>query len=203
LTTLLRIESSARIEGSHSRQLGDYFTDLWRQQHPEGDVVTRDLAQNPVPHISNQALEAFFQDLGDTRSETELSDKLINEIEQADHLLIESPLYNFSLPSTLKAYFDYITRSGKTFDPQEDGRLVGLLTGKCATVITSRGSLSTEGVQDDFRTPYIRTILGFLGISDVTTIAVEGTALSEGIRPEQIEGAQNSIVDRIAHQGKV
>ncbi|WP_428609730.1 NAD(P)H-dependent oxidoreductase [Sedimenticola sp.] len=174
MKTLLRIDASIRLTGSITRSLTDYFEEAWLHTHPDAKVIRRCLVSEPIPHLSQAAFEAF-QSPGGSADASALSDKLISEIKQADHLLIGSPLYNFGLPSSIKAYFDQVVRSGATFEV-EQGNYQGLLTGKCATLITARGSHSSTDYIDDFQTDYIKQILGFIGITSVETVAVEGVA---------------------------
>ena len=176
MKTLLRLDASARTQASHSRGLGDYFLQQWQQRYPQGKIIQRDLADNPVPHLSNTVIEAFHLAGNRPSRETALSDSLIHELKTADELLICSPLYNFTLPSTLKAYLDHVVRSGLTFDMQQ-GQHSGLLYGTSAIIITARGSLSSTTATDDFQTDYLTKILNFMGIAPIETITVEGTAL--------------------------
>ena len=195
MKTLLRLDASARTNDSHTRQLGDYFLTQWRQAHPQGEIIQRDLAENPVPHLSDANIQAFQQAGRQPSPEAECSDTLIGELQAADELLICSPLYNFTLPSTLKAYFDHVVRSGLTFDVRQ-GQYVGLLTGKCATIITARGSLSSATVADDFQTGYLVKILAFIGIHNVDIIPIEGTTL-EATEVSRCTAAAKQCVDEV------
>lgn len=188
---LLRIDASARIEHSYTRKLADKFQSLWLEKHPGAKVINRDLAQQPIPHLSNQVIESF-QAIDDHNKHSELSDQLIAELMQADQVLISSPLYNFSLPSTLKAYLDQVVRSGKTFDVTDDG-YVGRLLDKKAMIITSRGSLSHPDKKDDFQTEYLQEVLKFVGITDIQNIAVEGTSLPENEKSHGLEYAERQL----------
>jgi len=118
MKTLLRIDASARTIGSHSRMIADYCQDKWEETHPQGKIIRRDLASEPIPHLSDDMIEAFQKAGRHPSPATGLSDSLIQELKAADHLLISSPLYNLTLPSTLKAYFDYVVRSEVTFSMQ-------------------------------------------------------------------------------------
>ncbi len=193
MKTLLRIDASARIHGSHTRDLADHFQSRWQQQNPGGRVIRRDLAVEPVPHLSNETVKAFRRP--DTEgSELTLSDALVRELASADQLLIASPLYNLSVPSTLKAYIDHVVRAGITFEMGKDGYR-GLLKGTTATLITARGGSGAPGDAADFQTDYLKAILAFIGIEPVDVIAVDGTALGKTAREEGLSRARR-LVDR-------
>jgi FMN-dependent NADH-azoreductase len=166
MTTLLRIDSGARIDGSHSRQLADYFQARWAEAHPGGHATVRDLARDPVPHLDNASIVAFHDaqspDAPTGTKATTLSDALIAELESADDVLIASPLYNLALPSVLKAYFDHVVRSGRTFSMNGNG-YHGLLSGKSVFVVAARGGSASPGAADDFQIPYLRAILSSSG----------------------------------------
>ena len=188
MKTLLRIDASAQLNGSNTRQITDYYEAQWKRANPAGRVTARCLVSAPIPHLTQETIERF-QVPG---SEHPLSDTLSGELMRADHVLIGSPLYNFTLPSTLKAYFDHVVRSGRTFELRE-GRFRGLLGGKSATIVTSRGGTGAEGHRDDFQTPYLPAILEFIGIGPIDVVALEGTALGEGARAAALERARRRI----------
>ena len=191
MKTLLRIDASARIHGSHTRELGDHFQSRWQELNPDGKVVRRDLAVEPVPHLSDETIKALQQpDSG--ASELALSDELVRELASTDHLLIASPLYNLSVPSTLKAYIDHVVRSGLTFEMGEDGYR-GLLQGTTATLVTARGGPGTPGDAADFQTGYLKAILAFVGIEPVDVIAASGTALGAAVREEGLSRARRQV----------
>lgn len=187
---LLRIDASARLNGSLSRELGDAFQATWIGQHPGGEVALRDLAREPVPHISEKTIAGFFtpeeEKTPELRSATAVSDSLIAELLGADDLLLTVPIYNFSIPSALKAYIDHVVRIGRTFALDPERGFYGLVRGKRAFVTAAYGS---AGYFDgplgalNFLEPYLRSLLGFLGIEDVTFFSVEGTATGAGDVP--------------------
>lgn len=173
MRTLLRIDSSARREGSYSRAMADHFQDAWARRYPESGVIVRDLADDPPPHLD----QATIVELGAARGESEaaaLSDELIAELMSADDVLISCPVYNFGLPSSLKAYIDHVVRSGHTFAHADSGPS-GLLSGKSAYILTARGARSSPGVADDFTVPHLRGILDYIGISASESIQLDGT----------------------------
>ncbi|MEM8613855.1 MAG: NAD(P)H-dependent oxidoreductase [Cyanobacteria bacterium P01_H01_bin.105] len=189
MKTLLRIDASTRINGSHTRVLTDYFQTQWLSHHPKNRVIHRCLASEPIPHIANETIHAFHH-ADQPSSDRTLSDTLIDELKRADHLLIGSPLYNLTLPSTLKAYFDHIVRAGLTFEVRQ-GTYRGLLNNKAATLITARGSKSSP--TDDFQTAYLRKILAFIGIDSVDVVALEGMALDQQTKEKALSCAKQQI----------
>lgn len=196
MTTLLRIDASARFEGSSSRRLADHFQARWTAAHPGARVIVRDLARRPVPHLDAPTIAAFYgAPIGaEPPAGVALSDALIAELRAADHLLVGSPLYNQSLPSSLKAWIDHVVRDGHTFVTR-DRRPVGLLGATSASLVIARGGVNSALV-DDFETPYLRAILGFIGITRVEVITVEATAHDEATRAQRFAAAQ-AQVDRL------
>lgn len=178
MKTLLRIDASARTKGSHTRTISDYYQKQWQEQYPKSKVIIRDVERETIPHLSSEMIDAFQEGARTSSATIALSNLLIEELNASDHLLISSPLYNLTLPSTLKAYFDYVVRSGLTFG-MEGEQCVGLLSDKSATIITARGGLSSADIADDFQTDYLKKILAFIGIKVLEVIALEGTSLSE------------------------
>ena len=173
--TVLNIQASARHDGSVTRQLSDkILTEIAADQ-----TITRDLATG-LPLLDAAWLDANFT-LADDRTDVQretlaLSDSLITEIKQADTIVIGSPVYNFSVPAVLKAWVDQIARVGVTFKYTPDGP-VGLLSGKRAIiVIASRGT--PVGSDIDYASGYLKHIMGFIGITDVTIIAADALGLS-------------------------
>jgi FMN-dependent NADH-azoreductase len=181
MATLLRIDASSQLEGSHSRELGDFFVQQWSQAHPAGRILVRDLVREPIGHITANTINGFHtpkREIDSTmRQATALSDRLIGELMQADLLLIDTPMYNFSIPSALKAWIDQIVRIGVTFNYSPENGFSGLIKNKQAFLVTASGAVfSNEPMQSmDFVTPYLTTLLAFLGIEDVKLLTLEGT----------------------------
>lgn len=180
MATLLRIDSSASGNNSKSRQLANEFVEKWLQDNPNGKVISRDVDTNPLPHFTNETLSALFT-AEESRSVEQnaivaMADALIDEIESADLVTISAPMYNFGIPSTLKTYFDYIARAGRTFKYTENGP-VGLLNKK-ALVFVASGSFM-EGSPLDHQLPYLNTFLGFVGIEVKQTFVAGGQAMGE------------------------
>ncbi len=173
------IESSARKDGSISRQLTEQFIAQWQAAHPADTVQVRDLALDPVPHLNADLLGGWMKPEGE-RSAEEIqalarSNHLTEEVLAADVLVLAAPMYNFAIPSTLKAWLDHVLRAGVTFKYTATGPQ-GLLTGKRAIVLTARGGIYA-GSSADHQEPYLRQVLAFIGIHDVQFIHAEGMNL--------------------------
>lgn len=191
MSTLLQINSSVFSKGGQSSQLADHFVAAFKKSNPGAKIVTRDLATDEIPHLGGATVSAFFTP-ADKRSDEQkaaiaLSDELVAEIQAADTIVIGAPMYNFSVPSVLKSYFDHIARAGVTFRYTENGP-VGLLTGKKVVVFSTRGGLYA-GTPNDGETHYIRQFLGFLGITDVSFVYAEALAYGEDKKAEAIKAA--------------
>lgn len=185
MNTILHIDSSVRSSGSISRQLTSEFVQKLQAAHAGAKVIERDLAKNPIPHLSEQMMGAYFTP-ADQRTEEQartvtLSDDLVTELMAADIVVVGAPMYNFSISSTLKAWIDHVARVGITFNYNEQGQPVGLVQGKKFYVFTSRGGVYSSGPAKvlDFHETYLRGVLGFLGITDVTFVHTEGMAMGE------------------------
>jgi FMN-dependent NADH-azoreductase len=179
MTTLLQINAS--INNGQSSQLANQFVAAYNQRHPAAKLVVRDVAANdPVPHLDAERFSAFITKPDDRsaaqRAVAAYSDALIDEVQEADVIVIGLPMYNFGVPSQLKAYFDHIARAGITFKYTETGP-VGLLTGKKVYVFAARGGVYA-GTPMDTQTSYVRDFLRFLGMADVEFIYAEGLAIS-------------------------
>ncbi len=184
MATILHINSSVRNQGSLSRQLTGEFLAKWRAANPADMVVERDLAAVPVPHLTEQMMGAFFTPADQRSPEqaqtVQLSDTLVDELLAADVIVIGAPMYNFSVSSTLKAWIDHVARAGRTFQYSAAG-VVGLATGKRVFIVTATGGVYSEGPSQsfDFLATYLRSVLGFMGMTDVTFIRAEGLAMGD------------------------
>jgi FMN-dependent NADH-azoreductase len=180
---LLQIDSSARTS-SVTRRLTAKFAEEWRKKHPDGEVIQRDLSVTAPPLITDDWGGTYLEDSKLTpaqRAYLSASDELIDEIKAADTIVIGAPMYNFSIPSSLKAWIDQIVRKGKTFAYGPNGQQ-GLLVKKKVVIVTSRGGAYEKGTASeafDFQEPYLRHILGFIGVTDVTFIHAENQAREE------------------------
>lgn len=194
MTTLLKIQSSLSGDSSQSSQLAARYAADWLERHPHGKVLTRDLSRDPVPHLTAERFAAFASSPEERspaqRAVVEESDALIEELRAADVVVLAVPMHNFSVPSTLRAYFDHVARAGVTFRYTESGPR-GLLTGKRAVVIVTRGGYYPEGA--DLQVPYVRQFLGFIGITDVEVVVAEGLAISAEARDAGLGQAREAI----------
>jgi FMN-dependent NADH-azoreductase len=195
MTTLLQLTSSLFSADGQSSHLAQEFVDEWRAAHPGAGVIVRDLARTPVPHLDAERFGAF---LAKPESRTlqqqaviEYSDELINELRRAVVIVLGLPMYNFGVPSTLKAYFDHIARAGETFRYTEKGA-VGLLTGKKAYVFATRGG-KYAGTPSDLQSGFLRQFLAFIGIDDVEFIYAEGLAIGGATRQAALNTAREAI----------
>jgi FMN-dependent NADH-azoreductase len=197
MNTLLQIKSSIFSDGGQSSRLADRFVAAWRETNPDGKVVVRDLAQHPVPHLDATRFGAFLAKPADRSADQQQvvadSDLLIDELRNADTIVLGLPMYNFGVPSSLKAYFDHVARTGVTFRYTEAGP-EGLLTGKRVIVFATRGGVHA-GKASDSQTGFLRTFLGFLGMEDVQFVYAEGLAISEAQRDNALAQAHASIDD--------
>jgi FMN-dependent NADH-azoreductase len=195
MSRLLVIESSVRQIGSVSRQLTEQFLTRWVQQNPTDVVLRRDLGRFPLPHLDERLLSAWTladeQRTEEQRAALRRADELTGELLQADLLLLGVPMYNFAIPSTLKAWFDHVLRAGVTFRYTENGPQ-GLLQGKRAVVITARGGIYAGG-NLDCQEPYLRQVLGFVGIHDVTFIHAEGLNMGAELMTKGVTAAEQQI----------
>lgn len=193
MNNVLVLKSSILEDNSQTNQLSDYFV----SKLADKNVVIRDLAANPLPHFDATAATALR---GQPTSAEEnallvLSDELVAEIKKADTLIINAPMYNFHIPTQLKSYFDFIARPRVTFQYTEKGP-EGLLKGKKAVVLAAFGGFH-QNQPTDLVTTYMKAILGFVGITDVQFVYMEGI----GFGPEAVEKAQaqaKAEIDKIA-----
>ena len=198
--TLLHIDSSARFEGSESRQLSAQFVNQWVKNHPEFEVKVRDIVSVPLPHLDEVMLGAMMTtaDKHDSKMSIIVKriDSLVEEFLQADMIVIGAPMYNLGIASTLKAYIDHIVMAGRTFAYTEAGA-VGLVKNKPVYIVTARGGIHA-GLSSDQQTPYLKTVLNFLGLEDVRFIHSEGLNMGDEIRNKSIENSKNHINDLVA-----
>lgn len=193
LTNILIIDSAATGEASVTRRLTRELEAVLRGRGPVR-IVRRDVGTNPIPHLTAETTPAIRGAEAETdaaRDAIALSDALIAELKAADLVVIGAPMYNFGMPSTLKAWFDHVARAGITFRYSEAGP-EGLLKGKKTIVIESRAGLYSSGTSAamDSQEPHLRTLLGFMGLDDMTFVRVEKLAFG----PEQ---AAASIAEAI------
>ena len=197
MSSVLVVTSSALGAASVSTQLVQDTVARLTAKTPAVQVVTRDLGSQPVPHLTLDSATAIRGGAPANPAQAEaraLSDTLIAELQAADTIVIGAPMYNVGMASTLKAWFDHVLRAGVTFRYGEAGP-EGLLKGKRAIVVESRGGLYSEGPAQamDAQEPHLRTLLGFVGITDVTFIRAEKLAFGPEARAQAIEAARTAI----------
>src|SRR5258708_9790500 len=182
MRTLLRIDSSPLYGRSVSRQLTGAFVAQWKSSHPGGTVIDRDLNATSIPPVNADWVGAVYTpEESRTPQQKELlalSDTLLAELERADEYVFGVPMHNFGVPSVLKLWIDQIARVGRTFSYSE-GTPKGLLTGKKATFIIATGGIydaQTQMASFNFFEPYLRSVFGFLGVTDATFLTAVGTA---------------------------
>lgn len=199
--TVLHIKSSINGMQSYSAKLGYALINKLRNCYPDVRVETKDLSEENIPHLTKETFAAFFvpnDELTDQQEKLlQISDAAIKQVQDADILIIDAPMYNFGIPSQLKAWLDQISRAGVTFEYGANGPQ-GLITHTKAYIAMASGGVYSDGPaqQMDFVAPYIRTILGFLGIMDVELLRAEGTAMA-AMKESSIEAALEQL--QLAH----
>jgi FMN-dependent NADH-azoreductase len=206
MPTLLNIQSSPRGRNSISRTLSHAFVAEWQKHHPDGTVVLRDLAESHLPYISEPWIGGVFlpaeKRTPAMREALQVSDELIAELFAADHILIGTSMYNFTVPANLKAWIDLIVRPRVTHSGPPDRK--GLVTGKRCSILIASGGVYDEGLPaaaSDYESGYLRRILAFIGITDVQVVLAGGTiavslgsttvgALVDQFRPAALEEAR-------------
>jgi FMN-dependent NADH-azoreductase len=199
MPTLLRIDASSRLTGSHSRALAEAFEAAWSARFPGGTILRRDLATNPIAHIHETTIAGFYtppENLDDKlKGAVALSDELIGELNAADTVLIATPMYNFAVPSALKSWIDQVVRINRTFS--YDGKnFTGLVKARRVVVVAAfgAGGYGDAMAAADFVTPYLKFLFGFLGVSDVTVIPAEATTADAATVASNIDRAKTDIL---------
>ncbi|MDL5056025.1 FMN-dependent NADH-azoreductase [Geitlerinema calcuttense] len=206
---LLQIDASPRGERSHSRRMTREFVEQWQQHHPNDTIAYRDVGRNPIPHLDEDWIAAAFsppeQHTPQLQKALRLSDQLVDEFLAADIYVIGVPMYNFSVPSGFKAYIDQIVRIGRTvnIESSDAGKVYKpLVLGKKMYIIEALGD---SGLQPGGRyetmnhlDPYLITVFGFMGITDITFIHVENDEYGENTLAESIANARQKITELVA-----
>lgn len=208
MQTLLAINTSPMTRTAVTRRLVEAFLSSWKIRFPGGRIIRRDLGVEPPPHPDERSLLAFskpVEALTDAdREALQVSDELVSELIAADHVVIGSPMYNFTVTSGLKAWIDLIGRPGKTFDYTAEGP-IGLLRGKQVFVLTARGGFYADGGPDgdlDFQESFLRGYFGFLGIDQVHFVHAEGQGIDpETAREKEAEAIQS--LEALFAEGRV
>jgi FMN-dependent NADH-azoreductase len=195
MTHILLIQSSSNLASSVSRDLADSYVAAYQAAHPDATVTKRDLVAEPVPHLGVDLLGGMF---GKPEALTEaqktalaLSNALVDEVEAASVIVIGAPMYNFSIPSALKAWIDHVIRAGRTFRYTETGPQ-GLVLGKKVVLFLASGGVYSDGPYKpyDFQETYLRAILGFIGLTDVTVVRAEGLAMGPDAATKAVADAR-------------
>jgi FMN-dependent NADH-azoreductase len=200
MVSILQVDSSPRGDRSISRGLTKQFVQTWKQRYPDGHVTYRDVGRYPTPPIDEAWIAAAFTSPDQLNSDLEtalsISNELIDELLAADFLVFGVPMYNYSVPANFKAYIDQVVRVRRTFAIDSDGYR-GLINGKKAVVITTRGG-SYAGGSLDFQEPYLRAVFEFVGITDLAFIHAENLAMGAEERQSAIDSAHIAIHQVIA-----
>ncbi len=198
MANILALNSSVLGDGSVSKILVDEAVQRLLETTPGSTVTHRDLGLTPIPHLTtaNVAGVRAVAATDDELVARDLSDVLIAELRAADTIVIGAPMYNFSIPTGLKAWFDYVLRPGVTFSYSETGPK-GLLINKRVIVIESRGGFYSDGPNQamDFQEPYLRTLLGFIGLTDVTFVHAEKIGFGPDAREAALVSAKQAIAE--------
>lgn len=199
MSNLLLVTSSLFGGQSKSAQIAKEFVAAWQHSHAGTRTVERELTPGSMPHLSLDALGALMtpaeQRTPEQRASVAFGDRLIEELEAAETIVLAVPMYNFSIPSTLKAWIDHVARAGRTFSYSASGP-EGLLKGKKVFVITGRGGFyggDSPAKVFDFQEPYLRSVLAFLGLTDVAFIHVEGLKVSAEAAEQGLARARDAI----------
>jgi FMN-dependent NADH-azoreductase len=181
MTTVLQIHSSLFGETGQSSRMSDQFVQLRRQLEPDLALIRRDLARDPVPHLTAASFQAFLKQPADRtpdeQAAVDYSDRLIDELQRADVIVLGLPMYNFGVPSAVRAYFDHIARAGVTFRYTSAGP-EGLLKRKQLFVFATRGG-KYAGTPSDTQTDYVKQFFRFLGVENISFVYAEGLAFGE------------------------
>ncbi|CAG1001726.1 FMN reductase [Burkholderiales bacterium] len=196
---ILQINASARREASHSTRLADALVERLVSKHTQAGLVRRDLAHDPVPMLDEWALQALFTPVAERTPEqaarVAIDDRVIAEVQAADILVLGVPMYNFGVPAQLKAWIDALARAGVTFRYTAQGP-EGLLRGKKVYVALARGGLH-RGTESDSQVPYLKTVFGFLGMTDLNFVYAEGLALGPESEAKGLAAAELEIAEAI------
>jgi len=200
MSKVLVLKSSILAGYSQSGQLADYLVDQWREKNGADEITVRDLAANPIPVLDGELVGALRpSDAPLTPRQQEalaLSDELIAELKAHDVIVLAAPMYNFNIPTQLKNYFDLVARAGVTFRYTENGP-EGLVTGKRAVVLSSRGGIHKD-TPSDLIAPYLKLFLGFIGITDIEFVFAEGMGYGPEMASKAQEEAKAAIKQVIA-----
>ena len=193
---VLVLKSSILADYSHTNKMADYFIGQWRKNHADDAITVRDLSADPVPVLDNEIVSGMHAPAGGTltqrqQSANALQTELIDELFAHDVIVFTAPMYNFTIPTQLKTYLDFIAAAGKTFRYTENGA-EGLVTGKRAIVLTARGGFHRDQTSD-LIVPFMTQFLGFIGISDIEFIYAEGVSMGEDFAKKAQQNARQCV----------
>jgi FMN-dependent NADH-azoreductase len=208
MSKLLIINASARTNRSHSRGLTDAFLQYWIKTIPGAQITIRELGTVNVPHMSAEWISAAFKPAADRTeqdiSELAVSDTYVSELHRADVIVIGSPMYNWSIPSPLKAYIDQVMRINETWRPNNNdpqNPYIGLLEGKKLVLLLARGSSGYEAGEYNyhmnFQSTYLKMIFNIMGITDIHIIAINGASTPSQALQDSIDTARTCIEEFI------
>lgn len=199
--TVLHVNSSPLGDRSVSRKLTAKILTELKHKHPDAIIVNRDLVATPIPHLDSVMIGAFFTP-PDQRNEAAndalaLSDSLISELFAADAIVIGAPMWNFGIPSSLKAWIDHVVRAGRTFQYSAAGAAGLLPAGKHLIIASSRGAVFSIGPMQamDHQEAYLKSVLAFIGLTDVSIIRAEGVGMGEEALNTAMESAEHQLVE--------
>jgi FMN-dependent NADH-azoreductase len=196
---ILQVNSSARVDGSHSTRLANTLVQRLQAADPQARVIVRDLASNPQPALDEAALAALFTPAENRTpgqaARVALDDALIAEIQAADVVVLGVPMYNFGVSTQLKNWIDAIARARVTFTYTDKGP-VGLLTNKKVYVVLTRGGLY-RNTPADTQVPYLKTVFAFLGMADVQFVYAEGLAMGAEAEQQALASARTQIEEAV------
>jgi len=207
MSKILVINASARKDRSFSRNLTEIFVDKWMQKHPEDSVVHREVGQENIPHVSEAWIAGAFTPAHLRNAESEaalsVSNTLVGELKEADIIVLGTPMYNWSIPSSLKAYIDQVLRVNETvlIEPGKADPYTGLLKNKKAFLLLVRGSKGYEPGEYfehmNFQTNYLKTVFRIMGVHDVEVVLLNGAAYGEEEASAALAAAREKIEELI------
>ncbi|MBA5808942.1 FMN-dependent NADH-azoreductase [Morganella morganii] len=193
---VLVLKSSILADYSHTNKMADYFIGQWRKNHADDAITVRDLSAEPVPVLDNEIVSGMHAPAGGTLTQRQLSanalqTELIDELFAHDVIVFTAPMYNFTVPTQMKTYLDFIASAGKTFRYTENGA-EGLVKGKRAIVLTARGGFHRD-LTSDLIVPFMKQFLGFISISDIEFIYAEGVSMGEDFAEKAQQNARQCV----------
>jgi FMN-dependent NADH-azoreductase len=206
MTKILHIDTSPRGERSHSRTLTNDFVANWKNSHLDSTITYRDIGHQIIPPVSETWIAAAFSPpdthTPELTAALELSNELIDELVECDRYIFSVPMYNFGIPANFKAYIDQVCRVWRTFAVNQQGGYDGLLTGKKMLVITARGGsfpAGTPAANYDFQEPYIRTVFGLMGVTDINFVNAENLAMKGDVREQSLQKTKEKLTQLITN----